>query len=161
MWGEEHTTTWQDISLALTLSLTLMAPTQHILQSVKISQFDGRSVTHHHVPECVCVSSCLSCLEYVWKENSAQHWCENFCHDWSWLADCLFGGGWKKGAGHSHWNHLSILSIPPLIPAGMDRNPAGIDREYCYLGYILRFYFKHMFWRYSKLEYIMENYNFS
>ena len=41
---------------------------------------------------------------------------------------------------------LSILSIPPLIPAGIDRNPTGINREHPYLSYILHFYFRNMFW---------------
>ena len=63
---------------------------------------------------------------------------------------------------------LPILSIPPLIPtgfhgfrpesrnsrelqefqrilAGIDRNPTEINKEYCYLGYILCLYFKDMF----------------
>ena len=34
----------------------------------------------------------------------------------------------------------------PRIPAGIDRNPTGINREYPYLKYILRFYFRNMFW---------------
>ena len=33
----------------------------------------------------------------------------------------------------------------PRIPAGIDRNLTGIDRDYPYLGYILLFYFKQMF----------------
>ena len=120
-----------------------------------------------------------------------------------------------------HHPTLTILSIPPLIPAGIrgirpesrnsvefqefrripagiDRNPTRIDIIPPQLGYILRFYSRHMFWirgiqdiiqkvalnllinqrhmtsqilihcnyfsqiqRYSKLEYIMENYNYS
>ena len=63
----------------------------------------------------------------------------------------------------------AILSIPPLIPAGIrgfrlesrnsaefqefrripagiDRNPTGINTEHPYLGYILRFYFRYIFW---------------
>ena len=34
----------------------------------------------------------------------------------------------------------------PRIPARIDRNPTGIDKEYCYLGSILHFYFRDMFW---------------
>ena len=41
---------------------------------------------------------------------------------------------------------VSILSIPPLIPAGIDRNPTRIDIIPPYLGYILHFYSRHMFW---------------
>ena len=33
----------------------------------------------------------------------------------------------------------------PRIPAGINRNLTGIDRDYPYLGYILLFYFKQMF----------------
>ena len=58
----------------------VMASTWYILQSVKISQFDGRSVTHCHVPECVWVSSCLSCFNrssdfhiYDWLQNNTLH----------------------------------------------------------------------------------------
>ena len=54
-----------------------------------------------------------------------------------------------------HWKTLTnqdllpILSIPPLILAGIDRNLTGIDRDYPYLGYILLFYLKQMFWNWG------------
>ena len=35
----------------------------------------------------------------------------------------------------------AILSIPPLIPAGIHRNPTEIDRKSSYLNHILLFYF--------------------
>ena len=75
-----------------------------------------------------------------------------------WWMFVLIGGGlflWVGIVfigGHSFSLVGAILSIPPLIlagilefqriPAGIDRNLTGIDRDYPYLGYILLFYFK-------------------
>ena len=45
---------------------------------------------------------------------------------------------------HSSTDSAEFLEFQ-RIPAGIDRNLTGIDRDYLYLGYILHFYFKQMF----------------